>query len=150
MGNICRSPSAEGFLRQRLSESDLGPHVGTDSAATHSYHIGRPPDSRAISEAEQFGVDISDLRARKIVPDDFRRFDLIISMDHHNEVLVRSMEPVDSNASCRLMMEYAPEPGLPEVPDPYYGSQSDFTYMCELLDQATRGLLADLEKRLLQ
>lgn len=148
MGNICRSPSAEGFFVHHLGGSGLANRVETDSAGTHSYHIGYSPDPRAISEARSFGVDISQLKARKIRLEDFQEFDLILGMDHHNLELIRQMCPDDAHAEIGLMMEYAPDQGFEEVPDPYYGGQQDFRLMCELLDKATSKLLSRLETTL--
>jgi protein-tyrosine phosphatase len=148
MGNICRSPSAEGFFMHHLAHSKISGLVGADSAATHSYHLGYPPDSRAIKEAQQFGVDIGHLRSRKVSRDDFSRFDLILGMDEHNLDILNQLQPDDSRAGTGLMMDYAPAAGYTEVPDPYYGSQEDFRLMCELLDQATRNLLVHLESEL--
>ena len=145
MGNICRSPSAEGFFSHHLDKSSISDRVSTDSAGTHSYHIGNSPDSRAISEAGRFGVDISALRARKISVMDFDQFDLILAMDKHNLRLIKQLQPARSRAKLALMMEYAPSEGVEEVPDPYYGSQVDFTLMCDLLDLATKNLLRRLE-----
>lgn len=143
MGNICRSPTAEGFFLSRLEQSRLD--IGTDSAGTHDYHIGYPPDERAVLEASTFGVDISALRARKLVTADFTRFDLILGMDRNNLRLINQMRPADATARTALMMDYAPELGIPEVPDPYYGAQEDFGLMCKLLNVATANLLAQLE-----
>jgi protein-tyrosine phosphatase len=148
MGNICRSPSAEGFFCHHLEKSSISKLVSADSAGTHSYHIGNAPDHRAISEAGQFGVDISQLRARKITASDFGRFDLIIAMDQHNLSLIEQLQPAHSHAQIALMMDYDHSEGLSEVPDPYYGSQEDFTFMCRLLDKASRNLLHKLESSL--
>ena len=148
MGNICRSPSAEGFFSHHLSKSGIRDRVGTDSAGTHSYHLGYPPDSRAIAEAGRFGVDISALRARRIKDSDFEQFDLILGMDHHNLSIIDAMRPEKSRADTGLMMDYEPASGLEEVPDPYYGSQQDFKLMCDLLNEATRNLLVHLESKL--
>ena len=120
--------------------------VKADSAGTHSYHIGSSPDERAIREAGRFGVDIGGLRARKIRAEDFSTFDLIVAMDHHNLNILERLAPVPAHASLDLMMNFTDLSGPDEVPDPYYGSQQDFAYMCELLDQATRGLLDTLEE----
>ena len=143
MGNICRSPTAEGFFLHKLAQSKLD--INTDSAGTHEYHIGYPPDERAIHESSMFGVDISALRARKLVPADFTRFDLILGMDRNNLRMINQMRPAGATAKIGLMMDYAPELGIPEVPDPYYGSQEDFSLMCKLLNVATANLLAQLE-----
>jgi protein-tyrosine phosphatase len=144
MGNICRSPAAEGFFKHHLQKSTIATQVATDSAATHAYHLGNPPDPRAVAEAGHFGVDISQLRARKITQADFAQFDLILGMDQHNLAMIEQMQPGRSRAQTGLMMDYAAQAGYEEVPDPYYGTQKDFTLMCELLDQATRNLTEKL------
>ncbi len=148
MGNICRSPSAEGFFRHHLDKSTIAGQVRADSAGTHSYHLGCAPDPRAITEADRFGVDISHLRARKVQASDFEAFDLALAMDRHNLMLMEQMRPAQARADTGLMIDYVPGSGLDEVPDPYYGSQRDFRLMCELLDQATRNLVQQLESRL--
>ena len=133
-----------------LQSSEYREQVSTDSAGTHSYHVGHTPDSRAIETALNFGVDISGLRARKVNASDFDVFDMIIAMDHDNFEELQRIRPKGSKGSLKLMMEYHPEAQPEEVPDPYYGGMSGFTYMCELLDSATRGLLKDVEERLAQ
>ena len=148
MGNICRSPCAQGFFRHHLDRSPIGARVSTDSAGTHSYHLGCSPDPRAITEAGRFGIDISHLRARKIQAADFEVFELALAMDPHNLMLMEQLRPERARADTGLMIDYVPSSGLDEVPDPYYGSQADFALMCELLDQATRNLVLQLESRL--
>jgi protein-tyrosine phosphatase len=148
MGNICRSPSAEGFFARALQESAYQKQVSIDSAGTHSYHVGQAPDPRAIETAADFGVDISDLRARKVSSEDFDSFDLIIAMDRENFQNLEAIQPPNSTASLKMMMEYHPEGQPTEVPDPYYGHVNGFVYMCELLQAATSGLLRDVEERL--
>jgi protein-tyrosine phosphatase len=148
MGNICRSPSAEGFFAQALQDSIYKDRVSIDSAGTHSYHLGHEPDSRAIDTAANFGVEISQLRARKVKTADFQDFDLIIAMDRNNLANLQDLQPPGSPASVKMMMEFHPEGQPQEVPDPYYGGIEGFTYMCELLDAATTGLLNDVEQQL--
>ena len=148
MGNICRSPSAEGFFARALQESAYQKQVSIDSAGTHSYHVGHAPDPRAIETAADFGVDISNLRARKVSSEDFENFDLIIAMDSENFHNLQAIQPSNSTASLKMMMEYHPEGQPVEVPDPYYGHVNGFVYMCELLQAATSGLLSDVEERL--
>jgi len=150
MGNICRSPSAEGFFISALQSSKVRDHVSTDSAGTHSYHVGHPPDSRAVSTALNFDVDISQLRARKVSASDFNDYDLIIAMDRSNFEDLQQIQPTDSKASLKMMMQYHPEARPDEVPDPYYGGMDGFTYMCNLLESATQGLLKEVEERLAQ
>jgi protein-tyrosine phosphatase len=148
MGNICRSPSAEGFFTHEANKSACRDQVSVDSAGTHSYHIGHQPDSRAISTAADFGVDIGQLRARKVNHDDFYDFDLIVAMDRSNLANLQAIQPSGSPASLKMMMEFHPEGQPEEVPDPYYGEMDGFTYMCELLQAATAGLMRDIETRM--
>jgi protein-tyrosine phosphatase len=144
MGNICRSPSAEGFFRRHLERTGLAEHFVVDSAGTHSYHVGHAPDERAVREAAKFDVNIASLRARKVDIGDFSRFHHIIGMDRNNLDILTRLAPSQSQAKLSLMMQFSSQPAPAEVPDPYYGTQSDFTYMCQLLDTATRGLLEHL------
>jgi protein-tyrosine phosphatase len=150
MGNICRSPSAEGFFAKALQESSLKDQVFIDSAGTHGYHIGHAPDSRAVETALRFSVDISQLRARKVDVSDFERFDLIIAMDRANFADLQRIRPTGSKATLHMMMQYHPQARPEEVPDPYYGGIDGFTYMCKLLESATLGLLHSIERRLAQ
>ncbi len=148
MGNICRSPSAEGFFATALQKSSVKEQVSIDSAGTHGYHIGQTPDSRAVETALNFGVDISQLRARKVGISDFDNYDLIIAMDRNNFEDLQRIRPAGSKASLEMMMQYHPETRPEEVPDPYYGGMDGFNYMCQLLESATLGLLASVEGRL--
>ncbi len=148
MGNICRSPSAEGFFRTALQHSDYKNQVSVDSAGTHGYHIGHTPDSRAVDTARQFNVDISQLRARKVSESDFHDNDLIIAMDHANLADLQRLQPPGAKAKLEMMMQYHPDGQPDEVPDPYYGGMEGFTYMCSLLETATAGLLEDIEEQL--
>ena len=148
MGNICRSPSAEGFFTRALKDSAFRDQIAVDSAGTHGYHVGYEPDSRAIDTAQSFGVDIGHLRARKVSVEDFQRFDLIVAMDRSNLEDLQAMQPEDSKARLVSMMDYHPERQPREVPDPYYGGMRGFSHMCELLEGATRGLLDEVEGQL--
>jgi len=148
MGNICRSPSAEGFFVLALKDSSYADQVAIDSAGTHGYHVGHAPDTRAIETAVGFGVDIAHLRARRVCEEDFDRFDLIVAMDRANFSDLQALQPGGSKARLALMMDYHPERQPREVPDPYYGGVSGFSHMCELLEAATRGLLEEVEGKL--
>jgi len=150
MGNICRSPSAEGFFASALSSSNYKEQVSIDSAGTHGYHIGHSPDSRATACARNFDVDIAHLRARRVEASDFDEFDLIIAMDRSNFEDLKAIKPDGSKAELRMMLDYHPQAKPEDVPDPYYGGMDGFTYMCELLNSATKGLLVDIEGRLTQ
>ncbi len=148
MGNICRSPTAEGYFREHLAASELAGRMNTDSAGTHGYHVGHPPDRRAVQTMARRGLDISDLRARRVSAEDFSRFDLILAMDEDNLSNLRAMDP-GGGADIQLMLSYGPSfAEVREVPDPYYGGQDGFEFMCDLLDEATRGLLDHLASRL--
>ena len=152
MGNICRSPAAEGFFAKQLQNSHLKDRIYIDSAATHSYHIGNTPDPRATRTGAQYDVHIGQLRARKVTAADFHDFDLIIAMDHNNIANLQAIRPGDASAEIELMMAYHPEYAehrqSDEVPDPYYGDIDGFLHMYDLLELATAGLLKDIEKRL--
>ena len=152
MGNICRSPAAEGFFARQLQDSRFKDRVSIDSAATHSYHIGNTPDPRATQTGAQYDVHIGQLRARKVTTADFHDFDLIIAMDHNNIANLQAIRPTGSTAEIELMMAYHPEFATQgysdEVPDPYYGDIDGFIHMYDLLELATAGLLEDVEGRL--
>jgi len=152
MGNICRSPAAEGFFARQLQSSRFKDRISIDSAATHSYHIGSAPDPRAIQTGAQYDVHIGQLRVRKVTSADFHDFDLIIAMDHNNIADLQAVQPVEATAEVKLMMEYHPQYTAQgqsdEVPDPYYGGIDGFIYMYDLLELATAGLLQSVEERL--
>lgn len=144
MGNICRSPTAEGVLRQRLIEhaAHLGAEV--DSAGTHDYHVGEPPDRRSIAAAARRGIDLSSLRARQVADEDFERFDLVLAMDRLNHVTLLDRSPPQFHERIRLFLEYAPSVGMQDVPDPYYGGPSGFEQVLDLVEEASAGLIATL------
>lgn len=147
-GNICRSPTAEGVFRARAGENGLLERLTIDSAGTHGYHVGEPPDSRAIAAALARGVQMDDLRARRLSSQDFHDFDLILAMDtgHHSHML--AMTPNESRAQTALFLDYAPETGLQDVPDPYYGGAQGFEEVLDLVDAGVEGLLAHVRKEL--
>jgi protein-tyrosine phosphatase len=143
MGNICRSPSAEGVFRKLASEQWPDLELEIDSAGTHDYHVGRPPDPRSIAAAARRGIDLTSLRARTVSRDDFSRFDLILAMDRANFDLLHERAPSQYRDRIRLMMEFAPGAGG-EVPDPYYGSENGFEAVLDLLEEAAEGLLQSI------
>jgi protein-tyrosine phosphatase len=112
-----------------------------DSAGTAGYHIGAPPDRRSQAAALKRGIDIGDLRARRVEPDDYSKFDLMLAMDRENLRALEKGRPPDSRARVRLFLEYAPQPGPLEVPDPYYGAECDFELVLDLCAAAARGLI---------
>jgi len=143
LGNICRSPTAEGVMRDVLSREAPTLAVELDSAGTGDYHLGEPPDRRSQRVARARGIDISDLRARQVKPDDFARFDLILAMDRANLRDLEARRPRDSRAKLALFLDYAPQFGA-EVPDPYLGGAADFERVLDLSEAAARGLVAEL------
>ena len=146
LGNICRSPTAEGVFRHLLAQEAPELRVEVDSAGTAGYHIGHPPDLRSQRAARARGVDLSGLRARQVVTDDFLLFDFILAMDRDNLESLEAMRPAQSRAQVRLFLEYAPESGRLEVPDPYYGDSRGFEEVLDLCTAASRGLIADLQE----
>lgn len=147
MGNICRSPTAQGVFENMLKNQGLQDHVHVDSAGTHDYHIGRMPDERARHAASRRGIDLSGQRARQVVEQDFSRFDYVLVMDRHN-LRHLPIEPADSpRAEVGLFMEYARVWSEPEVPDPYYGGASGFDLVLDMIEDASSGLLDHLRAR---
>jgi protein-tyrosine phosphatase len=146
LGNICRSPTAEGVLRHLAVMEAPGLGIKVDSAGTADYHTGAAPDVRSQRAALRRGIDISDLRARQVTRDDFARFDLILAMDRENLRALEAMRPKNSPARVALFLDYAPALNIPEVPDPYYGNTEDFEKVLDLTTAASRGLLARLQE----
>jgi protein-tyrosine phosphatase len=146
LGNICRSPTAEGVFRHLLRQEAPELQVEVDSAGTADYHLGEPPDLRSQRAAMRRGIDLGALRARQVTPADFARFDLILAMDRANLLELEAMRPKNSRARVQLFLEYAPELGRLEVPDPYLRDASGFEEVLDLSAAASRGLLAGLQK----
>ena len=141
MGNICRSPIAEGIFRERLKAEGLTGQVSTDSAGTHDYHIGKAPDRRAQATMAQQGIDISDLRARQVDSFDFEFFDYILAMDEGNYEWLRAEAPSAYRDKVQPMLSFARSTDVDWVPDPYFGGESGFRGVYELIDDAANGLL---------
>ena len=144
LGNICRSPTAEAVLRDLLAREAPDLEVEIDSAGIGSWHIGEPPDDRAVTAARRRGLDMSRLRARQIASEDFARFDFILAMDRANLADLRRRAPVQYRERVRLFLEFAPDLGVEDVPDPYYGGEAGFEEVLDLAEQAARGLLSHL------
>lgn len=144
MGNICRSPSAEAVLRElaRLEFPQL--QLSVDSAGTHGYHIGEPPDPRSIAAGRARGYDLTPLRARKVDREDFHRFDWLLAMDEANLARLHELAPTGSAGRARLFLEFTGERVQRDVPDPYYGEAADFELVLDLLEGASRRLLHQL------
>lgn len=147
MGNICRSPTAEGVTRALAERSGLAELFEFDSAGTHGYHIGNPPDQRARQAAAGRGYDLSALKARQVNPYDFVRFDHILAMDRDNLELLRQACPEPQRGKLRLFLEFAESFEEVEVPDPYYGGPEGFEHVLDLVEDAAAGLLRELAKK---
>ncbi len=139
-GNICRSPSAEGVMRKLIVDTPLESRVDIDSAGTHGYHIGAPPDARSVEHAARRGVDLTPLRARQIMTADFARFDYVLAMDEINMKYLRAMCPAKFAGRVKLLLEFAVGAEGLEVPDPYYGEANDFERVLDLVERGCHGL----------
>ncbi len=147
LGNICRSPTAEAVFRHVLAQDGERLSIEIDSAGTHAYHIGEPPDARTQAAARRRGIDMSALRARQVHASDFEEFDLVLAMDRDNLAELKRRCPERFHDRLRLLLEFAAVTDR-EVPDPYYGGEAGFEEVLDLVEQASRGLLEDLRRRL--
>lgn len=147
LGNICRSPTAEGVFRSYVKRAGLDKKITIDSAGTADWHTGKAPDSRTIKAAAKRGYDLSSLKARQAVSEDFQRFDLILAMDKSNLENLQKIRPADAKAELAL---YLPRMGLDiqEVPDPYYGGADGFELVLDMLEQASEQLLSEIKEKL--
>jgi len=145
MGNICRSPTAEGVFRHMAEKAGLAERLEIDSAGTHAYHVNEPPDGRAQAAAERRGISMSDIRARRVEAEDFERFDHIIAMDRDNLTLLVEWAEVRHHDKIRLFLEFS-SGHEEEVPDPYYGGAAGFERVLDLVEEASRGLLDQLRR----
>lgn len=144
MGNICRSPTAEGVFRRVLSARAAHLEIEIDSAGTHDYHVGSAPDRRAIEAASRRGIDLASLRARTVSTADFEYYDLILAMDEENLADLHRRAPPATRERIRLVMDYAPAAARRSVPDPYYGGALGFEEVLDLLEEAAEGLVNEL------
>ncbi len=148
MGNICRSPTAHGVFRERIRKAGLAHLVRVDSAGTHNYHPGDPPDSRSQRAAAMRGYDLSDLRARQLEADDFERHHLLLAMDWDNLALAEERCPPLQRRKLRRVTEFCLRHEASVVPDPYYGGEAGFVHVLDLIEDACDGLLAHVQQRL--
>jgi protein-tyrosine phosphatase len=139
MGNICRSPTAEGVFNHLVQAQGTEDRFHLDSAGTHAYHVGETPDARSQQMAESRGVDLSYIRARKFTADDFDTFDYILAMDTDNYDILMDACPSELQHKVKLFLEYAPEHPERDVPDPYYGGQRGFERVFDLVEAASQG-----------
>lgn len=148
MGNICRSPTAQGVFERLVDEAQLQHAIDIDSAGTHAYHVGNPPDERATEAAARRGIDLSRQRARRIDAADFVRFDYVLAMDRSNLDDLSAICPPQQQAKLKLFLEFADGLEVHEVPDPYYGGAQGFERVLDLVEAGARGLLDDIRRNL--
>ncbi len=148
MGNICRSPTAEGVFRHRVRQAGLDDVIQIDSAGTHDYHVGNPPDRRALQAARERGYDLSGLRGRQVSRSDFERFDYVLAMDGENMVNLERICPPDQRHKLSLFLDFSTHHAGRHVPDPYYGGQQGFDRVLDMVEDAADGLLAHIRARL--
>ena len=148
MGNICRSPTAEGVFRKHVLDAGLDAEIESDSAGTHAYHTGEPADRRAQAAAARRGISLDGIRARRVRHDDFERFDYILAMDEDNLLVLQDSAPDEQRNKVKLFLEFAAAQRENEVPDPYYGGSAGFERVLDLVEEASQGLLETLRTRL--
>ncbi len=148
MGNICRSPLAEGAFAHLVAAAGLGAEIATDSAGTGSWHVGQSPDERAVAAAARRGIDIAGQRARQLSSADFAGFDYVLAMDHTNLEAFGSIAPARHGATVALFLSYANGLAADEVPDPYYGGDDGFEHVLNLVEAGAAGLLKHIRREL--
>ena len=147
LGNICRSPLAQGVMEYRLRIAELDDQVVADSAGTQGYHVGDPPDKRAIEAAARRDIDISSQRARRVTGDDFVSFDYLLAMDQDNLWQLRAQCPAAQDPKLKLLMEFAAANAGLEVPDPYYGGNEGFECALDLIESAVDGFIRKIRTK---
>lgn len=148
LGNICRSPTAHGVFQHEVREAGLKDRIEIDSAGTGDWHIGCAPDRRALASARERGYDLSELVARQVSPEDFESFHYVLAMDRQNLSDLQAMKPDDYQGHLGLFLDFARDHDLSEVPDPYYGGDRGFEEVLDMVEDASRGLLAHIRQRL--
>ncbi|MGB0681198.1 MAG: low molecular weight protein-tyrosine-phosphatase [Magnetovibrionaceae bacterium] len=148
LGNICRSPTAEGVFRAQVEKAGLGDHILIDSAGTGAFHVGEAPDRRSTEVAARRGYDLKALRARQVTRDDFDRFDFILAMDHQNLANLQRLQPSAYGGHLGLFLSLGSDLPTEEVPDPYYGGAQGFEHVLDLIENAGEGLLSRIRARL--
>ena len=146
-GNICRSPTAEAVFKHLVEQASESARILSDSAGTHAYHIGEPPDDRAQQAARRRGYDLSALRARQVRREDFTEFDHVLAMDGHNLQLLAHRCPPEHHGKLSLLMQFS-EQAAGDVPDPYYGGPQGFEQVLDMVEDAARGLLRRIRENL--
>lgn len=148
LGNICRSPTAHGVFQHYVDREQLSDRIIIDSCGTGSFHIGSPPDPRAIRAAAKRQYDLSTLRARQVKPDDFNNFDYILAMDRMNLGNLKAMAPKDYKGHLDLFLSFSQQRTYTQVPDPYYEKEEGFDLVLDLVEDASRGLLNNIRQKL--
>ena len=148
MGNICRSPTAEGVFRKHVSDAGLLDEIHSDSAGTHAYHTGEPADRRAQAAASRRGISLEGIRARSVTDEDYDYFDYILAMDEDNLMSLKERAPDIHQNKVRLFLDFAEARHEREVPDPYYGGSAGFERVLDLVEEASRGLLETLRREM--
>lgn len=146
MGNICRSPTAEGVFTKLVKDHNLGTRFVIDSAGTHAYHVGNVPDLRAQAAALDRGFDLSNLRARKVNQEDFEAFDFLLAMDDENYSILIGDCPEQYKTKVKYFLDYAPHLNERQVPDPYYGGKYGFERVLDMVEEASVGFLKALRE----
>jgi protein-tyrosine phosphatase len=146
MGNICRSPTAEGVFTKLVKDHKLEARFAIDSAGTHAYHVGNEPDLRSQSAALERGVDLSSLRARQVINGDFEDFDFLLAMDDENYSILINACPEQYQTKIKYFLDYAPHLNERQVPDPYYGGQYGFERVLDMIEEASAGFLKTLRE----
>jgi len=147
MGNICRSPTAEGVFRHKVTAAGMDELIEIDSAGTHAYHVGEPPDRRAQAAALKRGFDLSQQRARRVRPADFAEFDYVLAMDRPNLEDLLAICPEHLQDRVSLFLDFAAQAATREVPDPYYGGGNGFEIVLDLVEAAAEGLLIHIQEQ---
>jgi len=148
MGNICRSPAAHGIFRHLAEQQPDGITIETDSAGTHAYHVGESPDKRAVKTAQNRGININDLRARRVEKKDFEIFDYVMAMDRDNLHNMEAICPAEYRHKIQLFLDYATDFKEQEVPDPYYGGPQGFEKVMNMVEVASEGLLEEISSKM--
>jgi len=144
LGNICRSPTADGIMQHLIDQQGLSEKLASDSAGTSAYHIGEAPDRRSSAEAKKNGVCLDHLRARQVVVSDFERFDLVIAMDRANEESLIEMAPTNARHKIKMLLDYHPTMKGQDVPDPYYGGSKGFAKVYDMCHLSCQELIRSL------
>jgi protein-tyrosine phosphatase len=144
MGNICRSPTAQGVFENLIAAEGLAHAVAADSAGTSAYHIGHPPDGRAAAAAAKRGINLTAYRARQVTLTDFHDFHLVLAMDRDNFGAMKRIVPPGRRERLRMFLEFVPALGIEDVPDPYYGGADGFERVLDMIEAGSRGVLTHI------